>query len=157
MKSIIIRLAGEFGGPVFTPHVTLLSLAFLSTEEPETVLTKKMAAFAVACAPFSLALGLPAVEDRYFRSLYLRVQEKESMTALHRRAAEAFSVAPDAEYVPHLSLLYGNYSQERKEERTTSLDLQGTDSFQVDQVNLWKTEGEVADWIRIASFNMGNL
>lgn len=112
---------------------------------------------AATSSPFDIFLGDAAAEDKYFRALYLRVQEGSEINELHQQAAAIFSAETDGQYLPHLSLLYGNYPAELKEEIVADLQVPAGMSFLVDTIHLWRTEGEVADWVRIGSFTMGVL
>ncbi len=56
-------------------------------------------------------------------------------------------------YMPHLSLLYGNFPQEIKEEIMAEVGDIGM-SFVVKEIGLFSTEGEVKDWYRIKNFSL---
>src|SRR6187402_3187257 len=112
LKVLMAFIATDFDAPIFTPHVTVLSRIESDSEED---LIEQTRTFAASIKPFDISLGEVASEDRYFRALYLHVQEEELMTELHWIAAQAFSMKPDEQYLPHLSLLYGSYPIESRE------------------------------------------
>ncbi|MDB5265644.1 MAG: cyclic phosphodiesterase-like protein [Parcubacteria group bacterium] len=151
LKASIAALAEEFGGPTFPPHVTLLS--GIATEEEE-VLIEKTEQLAALTVPFSLTLGEAGTEDAYFRALYLKVQESEALVLFHAHASELFSMQDASTFMPHLSLLYGNYPEERKRAALAAL-LVPEGSFSIDRISLYRTEGTVADWQKVADLSLG--
>lgn len=58
-----------------------------------------------------------------------------------------------AVYVPHMSILYGDLTEEEKKEaleKASTLDssLDGLD-FQINRVELWITDADVGSWVKI--------
>ena len=144
--AIIGSLAAEFTGPMFSPHVTLL--ARIPVEE-EGVLIEKTKQLASSLSPFEVALGTVDMERAYFRALYLQV-ESEEIKNVHQRANELFSMQDEREYVPHMSLLYGNYPETQKQEVASALEVPSRSSFLVNKLHLYKTDGETSNWVKIA-------
>lgn len=147
LQDTIASLAEEFGGPVFMPHVTVLG-PFIP--ESESAAIEHAARLANACAPFMLTLGEAGMQDAYFRSVYLEVQESEALTALHEKAREILQAPIGTTYMPHLSLLYGNYPEERKRAALAALGAGEDASFLADRIHLYRTDGAAADWVKVA-------
>lgn len=152
LHHLIQQFAAEFGGPIFDPHVTLLAEL---QDEDETELIGKVAALVAGQSSFSVSLEALSMEDRYFRALYLRVQENEALAALHEKAEEIFSIQSSELYVPHLSLLYGNYPEARKLNALDTIYVPDDMTFLVDRVSLYKTEGEVGEWVKVQECILG--
>lgn len=146
---IIKNLSQEYGGPVFSPHVTLLARI---PAEDEEVVAAKTKIFAQTTSPFVLTLAGPAIQDAFFKALYLQVAETEKMETLHAKANEIFSMADEGPYVPHLSLLYGNYERARREQTAATLPVSLGASFLVDRVHVYRTEGETKNWQKLEGF-----
>ncbi|MHB8660775.1 MAG: 2'-5' RNA ligase family protein [Minisyncoccota bacterium] len=151
LSEIIKRLAAEYGGPVFKPHVTLLAEIPAGREEDVVAMAR---AVADALAPFSLTLGEPSAENTYFKALYFRINETEEMSRYHTLANRIFAMEDKEVYVPHVSLLYGNYPRGKKEQTMQTLVAPSPISFLADRIHLYKTEGEVANWQEIEQFNL---
>ena len=148
LSTIIKKLASEFGGPVFTPHVTLL--AQLPAEDPH-VLVEKTKILAGTLAPFSISLGRVETRESYFKAVFVLVEKSEMLQKAHMRASEIFSMKEHV-YEPHLSLLYGHYSEESKREAIKTFDVPTGSSIQIDRIHLYKTEGEVRAWEKIGEY-----
>lgn len=146
VAAIIGSLATEFDGPMFSPHVTLLARIPVEKEE---VLIEKTKQLASSLSPFEVVLGTLDMEQAYFRALYLQVESEEIKSA-HQRANELFSMQDEGQYVPHMSLLYGNYPETQKQEVASALEVPTSSSFLVNRLHLYKTEGETSNWVKIA-------
>ncbi|MDB5237223.1 MAG: cyclic phosphodiesterase-like protein [Parcubacteria group bacterium] len=147
LRWTINALAESYSGPKFVPHVTLLSGI---PAEPEDVVIEKATQLAKSCAPFELILGEEGMEDAYFRAFYMRIQESEALTAAHARAGALFGVQQEGIYVPHLSLLYGNYPEERKRAALAALPVPEGTSFLVDRIHVYRTEGRASEWQKVS-------
>lgn len=145
-------LAAEYGGPIFAPHVTLLATI---PEESEELLMQKARLLADRLLPFTLTLNGFGVEDRYFRALYMKVQNSAEVENYHRAARDIFGGTDEGMYLPHVSLLYGLYDTERKQESIASLQPLSLVSFEVSSLTLWHTPGATDVWKRIGEFPFG--
>ncbi len=150
LSTVIEQLAEEYGGPLFTPHVTLL--ARIASEE-EALLVEKAKLLAEQIAPFSITLGNFGLEDAYFRALYVHAECEEIVRA-HKSANQIFGTEDERAYIPHVSLLYGNYPYDRKQKTAQALSLPPGETFLVDRIHLYKTEGEVSEWIHIGEYSL---
>ena len=152
LSALIRNLAGEYGGPVFAPHVTLLARIPVEAEEK---IIEKAQSLAKLLTPLTLTLGDLAAEERYYRALYIKIKEVEEMEKCHAQANETFSMQDEAAYLPHLSLLYGNYPQEKKEATMQVLQFPRGASFSADRLHLYRTEGEVGQWYEVGQYALG--
>lgn len=151
LSSIIQKLSEEYGGPIFKPHVTLLAGIPIGSEEE---IVSKVCAVANALAPFSLTLGKLDIEDVYFRALYFKIKEIGEMNICHTLARKIFGVEDSNIYMPHLSLLYGNYPRAKKEKTVKTITTPGESFFFVNRIHLYRTEVKVADWRKLGEFKL---
>jgi len=150
LSAIITQLAHEYGGPVFKPHITLLGGIPGNISE----IIARSQAMADLLAPFTLTLGKLDTRDMFFRALFMHLREKEQMKKYHAQALEIFLAEDEEIYMPHLSLLYGNYPRSQKEETMTHLKTPQGSFFIVDILHLYRTEGEVENWQKIKDFKL---
>lgn len=149
---IINALATECGSPAFVPHITLLARIPATNEETLIARTRTLAA---ELTPFDLTLGVLGMEDVYFRALYMNVDANLPLRACRERASDLFELPSEAEYRPHLSLLYGNFPNEQKRTLAESLSVPVGSTISVDRVHLYKTEGEAHAWRKVGEYPFG--
>lgn len=144
---IIRRLAKKYAAPIFQPHVTLLG----DIELPEAEMIKRIEQLVQGQKPFSITLRQIDYQDFYFRTLFVRSEITESLVSLHEKAKKIFGMQDIPPYMPHLSILYGNYLVEVKEKIIQEIGTDQTAQFDVSSVHLVKG-GEVEEWQIIKEF-----
>lgn len=144
---LIKKLGGEYGGPMFEPHVTLLG----DIELPETEMIKRTEQLVKDQKPFPITLRQVDYQEYHFRALFVRAVITKPLLALHERAKKLFGMQDIPPYMPHLSLLYGNYPNGLKEKIISEIGRDQTAQFEVSSMHLIKG-GEVEDWRIIKEF-----
>lgn len=152
---IINQLSKEYNSPRFEPHVTLIGQRVGSEEE----IIKKTEKIASKIKPFKIQLTTVDYRDYYFRALFVKIRRTKKIIEANKIAKEVFDIEETNEYMPHLSLLYGEFpeSQKKKIIKTIRQDL--TDEFEIKTIHLFNTEGEInpylSTWYRLKEFSLG--
>ena len=109
LGSAILVLSESLGGPVFTPHVTLLSRI---TGSPATLaeLTERLAG---EISPFDLEVTGSTHSKHYHTALVLQLAKCPSLEDALRQARRIFRSQAHEPFVPHLSLAYGKFTGPR--------------------------------------------
>ncbi len=145
LMKTITDLSKAYHAPVFEPHVTLLD-SLLGTEEAISVRCLELGG---SLAPYDILLAEPAHGDQYFQCVFLKTQETPALINAHERARRLFVKEPNP-YMPHLSLLYGHYSLELKNNITSTLSQTLRLNFTVNTIYLIRSKSEhPMDWTSI--------
>ena len=150
LARIIQRLSTRYGAPQFSPHVTLLG----GCVGPRRELICKSAGLAAALRPFTLRLEEIGFLDEYFRCLFVHVALTEPLRRAHQAARRAFGHEREPAFMPHLSLLYGNFPRSPKEEVIAEMGPRLGIQFKVRSLYLWQTHGQPRHWRRVACFGL---
>jgi len=132
IAEIIGRLAAEHDAPIFEPHVTMVG-RFASDEDTAIGTLKSLL---VGVSSFDITFTEFGHERTYFRSLYLRAEPSPQLTALYKAGRRAWTLDLPP-YMPHLSLLYSNLTEEQKSPIFPTIDLRLPLTIQIDAVELW--------------------
>lgn len=142
LQDVIERLAEAYDGPVFTPHVTLLS--GLAADEASLIETNRR--LAAGLEPFNLDLTAPEAGTTFFQCIYMRVADHPLLTRARQAAGEAFALPAD-DYMPHLSLYYGDPDPDRRATILAAVPLKAKRNFLVESIQLIRADSEQpADW-----------
>src|SRR5690348_3931038 len=145
LAAVITDLAGDYGGPVFAPHVTLAR----TVPAVPDVVAGVLAEVTAGVAPFDVTLTEVGYEPMFFRALYLRAEPSARLTALREGARRALRLEPAPD--PHLSLLYADLDEERKPAIAAGLGLVLPMTIRVDAAEVWGDFREDAGrWRRLA-------
>jgi hypothetical protein len=116
-----------------------------------------LAGVTAGVAPFEVQLTAVGWEPVFFRSLYLRAEASERLTALREAARRALRLEPAPD--PHLSLLYADLGEERKPAIAAGLGRLGVAlpmTIRVDAAEVWADFREDAGrWRRLARVPLG--
>lgn len=144
--NLITKLAEDNYAPKFEPHITLLG----EIELPEAEIIKKTKQLVSGQQPFVIKMQEIDYEDYFFRTLFVRAEKTKPLLTLHNRAKEIFNMQA-IPYMPHLSLLYGDFPVEVKEKIIKDIGKDQSVEFTVNKVTLIKG-GEIADWYTVNEF-----
>ena len=150
-SDLIRRLAMEYSSPIFEPHVTLLG-EFMQSEED---VIRKTGQLAEGKEPFPITLTTIDYQDFYFRALFVKAEKTEPLLSLQNRAKEVFGMQNIQVYMPHLSLLYGNFPQTTKERIIEAIGRSHPAQFTVNNIHLFKTGKQVNTWYKVKEFPFG--
>ncbi|MBI4038427.1 2'-5' RNA ligase family protein [Candidatus Daviesbacteria bacterium] len=143
---LIKKLAKEYNGPVFEPHITLLG----DIELPEHEVKKRTEELISGQKPLQINLGEIGYEDYHFRALFVQAVISPQLQNLHDRTKQIFNMEIPP-YMAHLSLLYGNYPNLKKEKIIKSIGRNQNSTFEINNVFVQKA-GLVKDWKIIGKF-----
>jgi 2'-5' RNA ligase len=131
---VIQQLALELDAPTFEPHITLLG-NLKGAEAGHVARSKELAR---TLLPFSIKLLGPAYGDDYFHCLFLVAELTAPLLHAHALARQIFHLHEegDACYLPHISLVYGRYSENRKKDIIARLPASLCSPFEVSHLAL---------------------
>jgi hypothetical protein len=153
LSRVISELGRQYGGPVFDPHITLL--ASLRGAESEHI--RRSEDLARQLRPFRVITGAVDYGQEYFQCVFLRIQKTQELVQANAAARRFFGDRAGRSWVPHLSLVYGGWPDDRKRQISTALRLppRGRLSFRAKELYLIKAEShDPQDWNQIAVFPM---
>jgi 2'-5' RNA ligase len=148
LSDLISQLSKKYSAPYFEPHITILhSLAM-----PEEEMIKKTSELAIRIHPFRIELTTTDYLDEYFRCFFVRAGKTVELINANLKAREIFNRKSDPKYMPHLSLLYGNFPSKIKEEIIEEIGREFDESFEIKSIHLFSSEEDIGKWHRIKEF-----
>lgn len=148
LAKIISQLNREYSAPKFLPHVTLLP----STIGAEKEILLKTAQLANLISPFEIKLTNVDYLNEYFRCLFIKAAKSRELMETNLKAREIFNLNKEPKFMPHLSLMYGNFDPKIKEKIIRKIGKKFNLKFKVKSVNLFLTEGKPKKWRKIKRF-----
>ena len=157
ITGLMTSLRSEFGGPQFHPHITVVGAIELT---PDDALNKLRSACEGVKA-FQVTVDRVASGTFFYQCVYLLLHPTSQIVETNAHCCNHFGYKNSTPYMPHLSLLYGDLSDEEKQkaqERVNILDkdLNGL-SFQISRLALYKTDTEdktLKSWEKITECNL---
>ena len=151
LNSTIRQLSRPYSTPEFEPHVTVIGTL---TGEEQTLIAK-LEDLAATMKPFQMKLMELDFLNEYFRCLFIRIEQSATVMGANTHARTVFDQSRSADYMPHLSLMYGDIDAGVKKAiiKTIGKDLRG--AFPVNDIHLYATRGAPEHWHKVHSVQLG--
>jgi len=128
---LVDELSARFQAPHITPHLSLL----IRIPKNEADLVSKTKKLAQAIEPICLrSLKVGWMED-FHRCLFLRTEKNAALTRARQKASSLFQASENREFIPHVSILYGNIPTKTKKQIANEIQKQVPKQVVLDQ--LW--------------------
>ena len=159
LQQLIERLAAEFGGVPFPPHMTLFGRVDLDPGEARRRTSRLVRQWADEPEPVVLHATGFGFHDAFYRALFLPIATPAPLWRAYRLASAIFAgVAEDlAPFLPHLSLAYTDAPIATRLAVVRQLAAEDgvpDVSFTVDRLCLIRAAGGPADWSVEAEFEL---
>lgn len=140
-QGLIEDLGRKHKGPVFVPHITVLGNIQMTEEE----LLSRARQLTQLLHPLSVTLNEVSTGDVFYRCVFAKAEKTQSLIELYNRACQAFDIMP-ADFMPHLSLLYGDYDMSLKKKIAEGIEIQ--DTLYVSSLYIYETSPDLEpqDW-----------
>lgn len=142
LQGLIKDLSTRYKTPEFQPHITLIGELNLS--EAEAI--RGTTAIARKIDPFRIKLGRVTYLNHFFRCVFIKAYITEALAKAHEIACRVFKQEPNEEFMPHLSLVYGDLSQQTKHNIIRDIGNKMDFEFRVKNLYLYYTGGRPRDW-----------
>jgi len=153
LHGVILKLSRENSTPVFKPHVTLLGRIV----GPRREVLAKSAQLARSMRPMRVQLGALGALNDYYRCLFVRAAKTGPLQQTYRAALRTFSLEQRPAYMPHLSLMYGDFPSRLKVRIIHKLGGRFNLDFEVRSLHLYLTAGEPRAWRQLKAFDLPRL
>ncbi|KZT60455.1 LigT-like protein [Calocera cornea HHB12733] len=157
LQGVIDKLADKYDSPKFQPHITLL------TRVPEGMSVDEVLVRIRSVVPPEepLHIKLSRVESggHFFQCVLAPVEQTDYLMALNAEVRKAISPHDTAKYFPHLSLIYGDYTKEKKDgivqdiydegladQRMDGVEIAGIEAFEVTEIWVVDTSKPIDQW-----------
>ena len=150
LSKTISQLSIQYTAPLFPPHMTLIGDIY-DGEKEMIAQTQQLASRIRA---FQVTLTTVDYLDVYFRCLFLRAEETPALLEANRVARDIFHREQEPRFMPHLSLLYGNFDVETKKQIIQAIGREFRRTFPVTALHLYSTTGETKEWYRVQEFEL---
>ncbi|KAB2025645.1 hypothetical protein ES319_D06G164400v1 [Gossypium barbadense] len=157
VKKLMEGLRSEFGGPQFEPHVTVVGAISLTADDA-------LAKFRSSCdgrKAYNATVDRVATGTFFYQCVFLLFHPTPEVVETSAHCSSHFGYKSSTPYMPHLSLLYADLTEEEKkkaQEKANMLDESiGSLSFQISRLALYKTDTEdktLKSWEKVAECNL---
>ncbi len=151
---LISRLAGELGGPLFVPHLTVYSGSADGNDDPDRIVkeaVKHGGELLLRCTGLDFS-------EKFTRACFLSFAPEPRLNRLSEALRENSSHADIYQLKPHLSLFYGNLTRQDRELVRKLVEIPGTVRFggltAMSTSAAVRTGEDVMNWRQLAALDL---
>jgi 2'-5' RNA ligase len=143
LQAIINNLAVNYQAPVFDSHCTLYSRTNLPAAEVKQILeqsAKNIKSFCVKKATISHT-------ENIWKTIFIELLGSPELEQLQQAVISQFPKGQPYEFLPHISLLYKEIPDKKKEDIIRNLQVKN--SFKMDKIAAVRTGPNVDNWATV--------
>ncbi len=141
----IQTLAFGYEAPNFESHITVIG----GVKEEERRIVEAIDSIAKDQRAFMVHFLGIETEDVWNRAVYLRARKDEELQSLHERTAQSLGIEPSPDYMPHMSMVYGDFDANQKAEMIQRLGISWSRDCLMSSLALFRTDGHPKKWKRV--------
>ena len=149
LRSLILKISNELNSPAFVPHLTLIGCV----EKPKEDVSLRADQLVQLIKPFKIKLGKIDFLDEYFRCVFIRTEETKELIRANDIARRFFSLENQPKFMPHLSLMYGNFPIEVKKKIASRIGEYFNAEFVVKCLHIYETSKKPEEWSFVEKHN----
>ncbi|XP_008383549.3 cyclic phosphodiesterase-like [Malus domestica] len=153
LKKLMQGLRAEFGGPQFEPHITVVGAISLTLDDA----LAKFRSASEGLKAYDAKVDRVATGTFFYQCVFLLINPTPQVVEASAHCSGHFGFKSSTPYMPHLSILYGDLTDEEKkkaQEKASTLDESiASLSFPVTRLALYKTDTDditLKSWEKIA-------
>lgn len=146
-RSLIADLSRRTGTPAFEPHLTLAGGIDAATDNAAAA---RVAPLAARLPPLPIRLTEVGTTGEYYRCLFIHAERTPLLQRAHHEACAVLAQEP-GDFMPHLSLIYGEIGAADKARIITDIGTRFDLAFTVERLALYSTAGPPSAWRRVAA------
>ena len=151
LQEAISRLATDFAGPLFVPHVTLVG----GVPGDLPTMQVQAARLAKTLKPFNVVLGEVQWRSAFFQSFFMTVKATPKLLEARRLAETVFGAEP-LPFSPHLSLFYGEKSIVEKQRMRAQITV-APFTFEASKIYLAHNDEKALQWKILSSYDLRTM
>jgi 2'-5' RNA ligase len=150
LADFIRELSVKYYSPCFPPHLTLVSGFDLPLEN----VLEKTSKLAQILSPVEVIARTIMSFNEYYRCLFVKAEETPGLLEANRIAMNMLGLCPEKKYFPHLSLMYGQFSERTKGVIASETGNRFDMKFLSDNLAVYDTANGPRNWKMIEEFKL---
>ena len=143
IQAIINNLAATYQAPVFDSHCTLYS----PTDLPAAELKKILEQSANNMKSFYVKKAAISHTENIWKTIFIELLRSPELEQLQQAVISQFPKGQPYEFLPHISLLYKEIPDKKKEDIIRNLQVKN--SFKMDKIAAVRTGPNVDNWATV--------
>ncbi|KQK05363.1 cyclic phosphodiesterase [Brachypodium distachyon] len=144
LRGLMAGLRAAHGGPAFEPHATVVGAVRMRRSAAVEAL--RAAAAAAVVRPYTARVTGVARGDFFYQCVYLLLEPTPEVNQASDHFCAHFGFQRSTPYMPHVSVLYGDLTDEEKESARKKVEEMDNEicglQFEISELALYRTDTE---------------
>ncbi len=149
LEKLQSEVNNKFKGPSFEVHMTLLG-PFAVMDEHRI---NKIESICRTLKPIKVIPKCYDFDDKFFMAFYVKLKQTQPLLDFRSKFFDLDPILKKSDYLPHISLTYGNFSSRKKETFINQL-VQLKKNFLLSKVCIVNVDEAVFSWKIIRTFKL---
>lgn len=150
IESIIRKYSTAHKTPFFPPHLTIHGVV----DSTDTKVIETTQGAVKNIQPFELELGDVEFSNTYFQSIFVRVKTSAKLLSAHMAISQGFGITEPKTYMPHISLVYGDFPMSKREKIAAEITLRNR-KFTASKITIVRADtADPADWDTVGTVKL---
>ncbi len=151
LEKIIEEYGLKYNSPLFTPHMTIHGV--ISSTDEEVI--KIVEEVSKKIKPFELEIGEVEFSSTYHQCILARVKTSANLFNVYMFLRKAFGVEVKHVFMPHMSLVYGDFNMEEREKIAKEIKIKNR-SFEAKKITIVRADSpDPENWKFVKQVTLG--
>jgi len=151
IEEVVIKYSKEYNSPVFVPHMTLHG-SVISTDED---VVRRVEQVASKIKPFEIKIGEVEFSTTYFQCIFVRMKVNAKLLEAHLALKDVLDFKESHVFMPHGSLVYGDFDMETREKIAKEIKLKGI-RFMANKITIVRADSsDPKEWDVVDQVSLG--
>ncbi|MBU0578774.1 hypothetical protein KKE34_04260 [Patescibacteria group bacterium] len=122
IEGVVSQYSKEYDSPIFTPHVTINGRVSLTDDQ----VIRKVEKAVFNIKSFEIEVGNVEFSTTYFQCVFVRMKTSAKLLETHLSLKNALGVKDQHVFMPHASLVYGDFDMKTREKIASEIKFKST-------------------------------
>jgi len=145
----IQELSRLYESPIFIPHITAYGLVDTSLETIDKIVLDSIK----GVLPFNIEKNVINFSDNFWKTLFIEIKPNDYLENINKKLTERLSQFSKYEFLPHVSLIYKEMSQDNKQKLANELDIKN--NFRISRMGILQFSEKIENWKIVREYQFG--
>ena len=145
---IISQLAHQYKSLSFPAHITLVS----GLTGDLNSLKQSCQNIVDSTSKFDISCNTISYTDEFYKNFFVLADLSNNLIQLYETTIQKLNFNSEEEYIPHVSLYYGNLNLETQKKLAEELEDDYPKVFNLERLDIYEHSGTIMQWYLVESF-----
>ena len=148
ISQIIKELSNQYNCPTFIPHITVYGVINTRFEKIDTIIQNSIKGI----KPFMIEKNKVSFSNDFWKTIFVDIFPNSNLLEIHKKLKDNLPVTEKYALKPHISLMYKDMSNDKKEKIVDSLIMKT--SFKISKLGVQRFSEDIKKWKIVREYSL---